>query len=334
MKKPDSAGRVARDGGIARKHDEQATLLRRPHRNATVAAVDLFCGVGGLSAGMIAAGFDVVEAYDNWAAATTIYERNLGGHTVNIDLMDAEDAAERIADIEPMLIAGAPPCQDFSTAGKRSEGNRANLTTAFGEIITSVQPPAFLMENVPQVRLSDTYRLTRHAIKRCGYQMVEAVLDASLLGVPQKRRRFFAFGWLGTPEIGDRFTKALNAAHTDEPLTVRAYLGDEIDIEHYYRHPRNYTRRSVWSVDEPSPTVRGVNRPVPPNYAGNHLDSVPPSTVRPLTTRERGRVQTFPADWKWKGGDRNADTELQIGNAVPVEMAARVANSVRYALSA
>lgn len=300
----------------------------------TLPAVDLFCGVGGLSAGMISAGVDVAEAYDNWDAATTVYERNIGAHTASIDLMDAATAAERIAAIEPLLIAGAPPCQDFSTAGKRSEGDRANLTTSFGQIITRVQPVAFLMENVPQVRLSGTYLLTKRALEQSGYRLIETVLDASLLGVPQKRRRFFAFGWLGDPEIGDRFAKALEAAHTDEPLTVKAYLGDEIDIEHYYRHPRNYTRRSVWSVHEPSPTIRGVNRPVPPNYVGNHLDSVPPSTVRPLTTRERGRVQTFPASWEWSGGDRNAETELQIGNAVPVEMATRVASSIRHALSA
>lgn len=333
MVKPKSAGTIASDGGIVRGHGGQAPLPPRPNRNSTFTAVDLFCGVGGLSAGMIAAGFSVMEAYDNWAAATTVYECNLGGHTANVDLMDAEGAAERIADIEPLLIAGAPPCQDFSTAGKRSEGDRANLTTAFGEIITRVQPPAFLKENVPQVRLSNTYLLTRDAIKRNGYQIVENVLDASLLGVPQKRRRFFAFGWLGDSEIGDRFAKALDAAHTDEPLTVKGYLGEEINIEHYYRHPRNYTRRSVWSVHEPSPTVRGVNRPVPPNYAGNRLDSVSPSTVRPLTTRERGRVQTFPLGWEWTGGDRNAETELQIGNAVPVEMAARVVSSIRHAFS-
>ena len=51
-----------------------------------------------------------------------------------------------------------------------------------------------------------------------------------------------------------------------KPMTVRDYLGDDLDIKHYYRHPRNYSRRAVFSIDEPSPTVRGVNRPIPKTY--------------------------------------------------------------------
>lgn len=298
----------------------------------SLTAVDLFCGCGGLSAGLIDAGFVVEEAYDCWPRALETYERNISAHAASLDLTDVALAAERISSIDPVLLAGAPPCQDFSTAGKRVEAEQANLTTAFGQIVSLCQPPAFLMENVPQVRLSETYRLMRRTVADAGYTLVEEVLDASWFGVPQRRRRFFAFGYLGNGEGGKRFEESLDRAKSSHRLTVKQYMGDEIDIEYYYRHPRNYTRRSVFSVHEPSPTVRGVNRPVPPSYAGNYLDSAPPSQVRPLTTWERGRVQTFSREWVWDGGDRNADTELLIGNAVPVQLASRVGAAVRDAI--
>lgn len=281
---------------------------------------------------MISAGIDVVEAYDLWTQALETYEHNIGGHAEEFDLSDVDAASERISSIAPALIAGAPPCQDFSTAGKRVEADHANLTTAFGQVVARCQPEAFLMENVPQVRLSETYGRMRHAVVKAGYSVVETVLDASWYGVPQIRRRFFAFGFLGDSQRGERFEQHVADTKSPQRLTVKQYMGDEIDIEFYYRHPRNYSRRSVFSVHEPSPTVRGVNRPVPPKYVGNRLDSVPPSEVRALTTRERGRVQTFPTDWEWDGGNRNADTELQIGNAVPVQLATHVAEAVKYAI--
>ena len=297
-------------------------------------AVDLFCGCGGLSAGMLDEGIDVQAAYDHWMPALATYRRNIAPHASQMDLSDVDEAAARISDIDPVLLAGAPPCQDFSTAGKRVEAGQANLTIAFGEIVTRCRPRTFLMENVPQVRLSASYDKMRATVTEAGYSLAEVVLDASRFGVPQRRRRFFAFGYLGRDEPAVRFSESLAIDKSEKPLTVKEYMADEIDIDYYYRHPRNYSRRSVFTVYEPSPTIRGVNRPVPPNYQGNRLDSVPPLQVRPLTTRERSRVQTFPYGWRWQGSDRNADAELQIGNAVPVQLAARVAKAVQNAIAA
>ena len=241
-----------------------------------VTAVDLFCGCGGLSAGLIDAGVEVEEAYDCWPKALDAYRRNVGAHAVPLDLSDTDTAVERIAEIDPVLIAGAPPCQDFSSAGKRIEAEQADLTAAFGRIVTRCRPPVFLMENVPQARLSATYRRMRAAVVEAGYSLAEEVLDASRFGVPQRRRRFFVFGSLDDSRAPGRFEWSLDWARSWHRLTVKGHMGDEIDVEHYYRHPRNYSRRSVFSVHEPSPTVRGVNRPVPPNCLDNRLNSAPP----------------------------------------------------------
>lgn len=314
--------------GTATAAADRASSGSASRNGKALTAVDLFSGCGGLSAGLLASGINVVEAYDFWPRALETYSHNLGGHAFRFDLSDTASAVERIADIGPDLIAGSPPCQDFSTAGKRVESDRANLTIAYAEIVSGCRPAVFLMENVPQVRNSAVYRDMRHLLQAEGYNLAELVLDASYFGVPQLRRRFFAIGFRDHNDACIRFLEAVSARRTPERLTVKQYLDGEIDVDFYYRHPRNYNRRSVFSVHEPSPTVRGVNRPVPPNYAGNHLDSVPPSEVRPLTTLERSRVQTFPADWEWACGDRNADAELQIGNAVPVQLAARLGEAI------
>ena len=110
-------------------------------------------------------------------------------------------------------------------------------------------------------------------------------------------------------------------------MTVRDYLGDSLGIEHYYRHPRNYSRRAVFSIDEPSPTIRGVNRPVPPNYKPHPNDSakVGPG-IRPLSTLERSYIQTFPKDFVFKGP--KTELEEMIGNAVPVKLAEHVAKAI------
>ena len=293
-------------------------------------AVDLFCGSGGLSYGLMDAGIDVVAAFDAWETAVDTYNRNLPSHASVLDLSHVAEAADKISEFAPDMIAGGPPCQDFSTAGKRVEGRHANLTTAFSHMVHECRPDFFLMENVPQARLSPTYAKLKSLLAKDGYEFAEAVLNASLCGVPQSRRRFFAFG-SRRPNAARKWASAMQQRQAARPLTVKSYMGRRIDIEHYYRHPRNYARRSVFSVHEPSPTIRGVNRPVPPNYKGNHLDSVPPSTVRPLTSSERSQVQTFPKSWDWAGGDRNADVEQQIGNAVPVKLAEFVGAGVRHA---
>ena len=105
---------------------------------------------------------------------------------------------------------------------------------------------------------------------------------------------------------------------------MRDYFGDSLGVDFYYRHPRNYNRRAIFSIDEPSPTVRGVNRPIPPNYPIHSLDPIKDlSKVRPLTTQERSRTQTFPKKFKLKG--TKSDLEQLIGNAVPVNQAKYVA---------
>jgi DNA (cytosine-5)-methyltransferase 1 len=104
---------------------------------------------------------------------------------------------------------------------------------------------------------------------------------------------------------------------------------NRLPFEHYYRHPRSYARRAVFSIDEPSPTIRGVNRPIPKGYPGHAGDPVPVSRdMRALTTQERAWIQTFPVDFKLPG--TKSDSEQVIGNAVPVKLAEYVASKLMH----
>lgn len=290
--------------------------------------VDLFAGVGGLSLGFEKAGFDVLAAYDAWAAAVAVYSRNLRHPAYLFDLSNEKSAAEHIAQHTPNVIIGGPPCQDFSSAGNRQERKNADLTQSFARIVSFVEPMLFVMENVEQARNSISYAQARKVFEQSGYGLTEVVLNASHCGVPQKRRRFFCIGARDMPD--GAFSQCLTDMQTSQPLTVADYMGNEMDIEFYYRHPRNYSRRAIYSIDEPSATIRGVNRPIPPNYPGHPRDAAPTSKARPLTTHERSRIQTFPASWEWHGNKTNI--EQMIGNAVPVELGGFIARAIMRTL--
>ncbi len=289
--------------------------------------VDLFAGCGGLSMGFQDAGFNIVGAFEFWDIAADCYEKNFEHPVYRMDLSDVEKSVEKIRLLKPEIIIGGPPCQDFSHAGKRIEAGRASLTGAYAQIISEIRPRYFVMENVDRAQKSNTYAFARDIFVKAGYGLTEIILDASHCGVPQKRKRFFCIGSLGQKDgfLLEYFNNQVSKHET----TLREYFGDALDFEYYYRHPRNYNRRGIFSIDEPAPTMRGVNRPVPQGYPGHPNDPCPLNeNIRALTTLERALIQTFPPSYKWQGS--KTDKEQMIGNAVPVKLAEFVANALKY----
>ncbi len=287
--------------------------------------IDLFAGCGGMSLGFENAGFDVVAAFDNWDAAITIYEHNFS-HPIYKKDLGTDDVIQQITDLRPDLIMGGPPCQDYSIAGKRELGKRANLTIRFAEIVSAVKPMWVVFENVYNIERFSTVTVLKRMLLDAGYGITTRVLDASRCGVPQKRQRFFLIGKLG--EKNGFLDEVLISNLSNKQMTVRDYLGDTLETEFYYMHPRSYNRRAVFSIDEPAATIRGINRPIPENYKRHHADKADiHDGVRALTTRERGYIQTFPDSFQFPGA--KTDVELAIGNAVPPALASYVANCIK-----
>ena len=160
------------------------------------ALIDLFAGCGGMSLGFQNAGFDVIAAYDNWQPAIDIYRANFTHPIFKVDL-STQDITTDLQKYSPDIIIGGPPCQDFSIAGKREfEGKRANLTLIYSHIIEAVKPEWFVMENVYNIEKSPIFNQAIETFKNAGYGITKNVWDASYMGVPQMRKRYFVIGKL------------------------------------------------------------------------------------------------------------------------------------------
>eukprot|EP00965_Chrysotila_dentata_P025212 836603-Pleurochrysis_carterae.AAC.1 len=92
------------------------------------------------------------------------------------------------------MVAGSPPCVEFSRSGKQVEGQIASLTCAFARIVCAVKPLVFIMENVPDVMTSASFAEASGLFVQNGYSFCSIVRDARYCGVPQNRRRVFVVG--------------------------------------------------------------------------------------------------------------------------------------------
>ena len=288
--------------------------------------IDLFCGCGGMSLGFQNAGFDIVAAYDNWQPAIDIYQKNFQ-HPIYKKDLSTEDIVPELRKLAPDMIIGGPPCQDFSIAGKREfRGKRANLTLKFGQIVSEVHPQWFVMENVYNIEKSPIFEEVLAIFKSAGYGVTKHVWDASYMGVPQMRRRYFVVGKLG--EKDDFLLEKMLSGLSKERMTVRKYFKyNPIGADYIYQHPRTYKRRAIFSIDEPLSTIRSVNRPIPSNYVIHPADKTSDlSKVHVLTTKERSYIQSFPESFEFVG--ITSSIEQVIGNAVPVKMAEYVAGEI------
>ncbi len=292
--------------------------------------IDLFCGCGGMSLGFESAGFDVIAAFDNNKSALETYRRNFSHQAYLVDLSE-DKIIDELHTLQFDGIIGGPPCQDFSIAGPRNHmGSRANLTKQYAKIVCAIKPRFFVMENVYNIERFPVLKEALALFRSAGYGLTRGVFDASLMGVPQARRRFFLIGLLD--QADDFLSHSLNIGLSSKPMTVRDALGNSLRTDYYYMHPRSYNRRAIFSIDEPSSTIRGVNRPMPKNYKFHSADkTMAINEVRALTSEERASLQTFPRGFKFCG--TKSQVEQQIGNAVPVKMAEYIAKHLMNAIS-
>lgn len=233
-------------------------------------AVELFCGAGGMSRGLIDAGIEVIRAYDAWPVAVENYRHNIGPHAEVADLKNLLSIIPEIARLAPDMICGGPPCQDYSLAGRRQEGENASMTVAFAIIATAVRPEWIVMENVIQASKSQAWAEARAMLKRADYGLSESRTNASLYGVPQSRRRFIVTARLG--EQDGFLQSAVADAASARPMTLRDMFGPLIKSPLYFP-ATSAARRSLYSPEESAPTIRERSiRPVPATWHPHAAD--------------------------------------------------------------
>jgi modification methylase hindV len=150
--------------------------------------VDLFCGCGGLSSGFSQAGYEVVLGIDKWEKALNIYRKNFSHKVLQEDITNETQIIALIKQFNPEIIIGGPPCQDFSSAGKRDiTRGRADLTYNYTNIVCSYKPKYFLMENVDRIVSSHILKDIINQFSNNGYGLTAVILNAAYCNVPQSR---------------------------------------------------------------------------------------------------------------------------------------------------
>lgn len=157
-------------------------------------AVDLFCGAGGLTAGMLNAGIAVRAGYDIEAQCEYAYHENNRAAFVACDVKDVT-AEQLLGWYRPeryRLLAGCAPCQPFSTynQGRDTRTDRKwPLLYHFARLIEETEPHLVTMENVPDVTKHQVYHDFVKSIENKGYKIWDGRVSCVDYGLPQKRRR-------------------------------------------------------------------------------------------------------------------------------------------------
>jgi DNA (cytosine-5)-methyltransferase 1 len=316
--------------------------------------IDLFSGAGFLSYAFKSEGYCIIQAVEKDVIAASTYRTNMGNHIQVADIKRAEPIGK--CDV----LIGGPPCQGFSTLGKRDPKDERNFLSL--EIVRwaiKSQPKVIVIENVEAFLYSPVWIRLASKLKRLGYDVSSHVLNAFDLGVPQIRKRSFTIASkIGLPEIKNIYKKPVrtvrqawtglapepnghNFHYSPEPsalaigrMKVIPQGGNKLDV---LRSAPELAAKSWWSLgkqvgdawgrmiwDKPSNTLRTcLQNP----SKGRYLH---PEQHRVISLREAARIQTIPDSWYFEG----TPTQIarQIGNGVPILLGRAVARSVKELL--
>ncbi len=198
----------------------------------SIQVVDLFCGVGGLTRGLLDAGLDVIAGFDVDETCKFTYEHNnnVNYHLRNIRNVKGEEISSLYEKNALKVLVGCAPCQPFSQMRfKLKEANKQDdkydLLLEFGRLIEETHPTIISMENVPQIRETNIYEQFLEILQRNGYHINSKVIFCPDYGIPQTRRRFVLVGsLLGPIEI-------IPPTHNRKDVRVIDYIGELPAIE-------------------------------------------------------------------------------------------------------
>lgn len=325
---------------------------------AQIAAVDLFCGVGGLTHGLTKAGIDVRLGVDLDPACRYPMEQNNAARFLEADVskLCASDILAAFGDARVTLMAGCAPCQPFSSYSQpaRREKRHADweLLNSFSSLVLSVRPTFVTMENVPPLRRQEIFGQFVAALKEAGYYVDFAVVDGRDIGLPQRRQRLVLVASIlgpiklpkvGKPKVTVRDTIAnlppipAGKADATDPLHVSASLS-AMNLKRI-RHSKPGGTWRDWPKDLIAPChTRDTGTTYPSVYGRMEWDEPAPTMTtqcygfgngrfghpeqdRAISLREAAMLQSFPKDYAFVPPNEPINFSTLgrlIGNAVPV----------------
>jgi DNA (cytosine-5)-methyltransferase 1 len=312
--------------------------------SAPMTFVDLFCGAGGMTAGLREAGLHHAVGVEYNPVFAKTYGLNNEGHVIVADVakVTADDIRPFLHGRQLDVLAASPPCQSFSMASTKPRDNEDPRDLLFRHVVRlakALNPRYLLLENVPGMLTKKTPEGTLivddllRAVRGAGYNATVQRVDASSYGVPQSRRRVIVLA-ARRPEAPPTLLPPTTSP-TDSSVAARVALepAGRVD-EHFYLTPTQ-TRRAkkrmaispflqVIDPSKPSHTMLAAYRPGNENLLVREGER-----LRRLTPRETARIQTFPSTYKWSGTATQQYT--QAGNAVPVKLARHLGESLKRA---
>jgi DNA (cytosine-5)-methyltransferase 1 len=203
-----------------------------------VYAVDLFCGAGGLTHGLVRAGIDVRLGVDIDPACEYPYIANNNAKFLlkSVEQLDISELERHYRKNGIKLLAGCAPCQTFSTYNQKAteSDKRWWLLLQFSRLVDDLSPDLVTMENVPRLVEQNVFDEFVVNLEACGYSVAYQVVNCAEYGVPQQRNRLVLLASklgpisLLTPqEFGKR------------PRTVKEAIGDLPPIEAGTSHPND-----------------------------------------------------------------------------------------------
>jgi len=335
--------------------------------------IDLFCGIGGLSLGFEQSGFEVVSAIDMWKDAIVTFNHNRKspvGKVETVEMFNQTELMELTSQHHISGIIGGPPCQGFSTVGRRIvDDPRNKMYLEFFKAVKIAQPDFFVIENVKGMLTLNKGAFVSDLIDRfgengLGYTISYQLLNAADYGIPQNRFRVFFVGIKGKKfEFPQPFSYTLTAkdgisdleGSTNEQYGSSPQNDYQDKLRGQCKHPVNqdYTSHTEQTVSIISMIPDGGNiKSLPPEYwqirkynkAFERMGTFKPSNTidtghrnyfhysepRIPTVRESARLQSFPDDFEIIG--TRGSQYKQVGNAVPPMLANILAEQIKRTL--
>lgn len=328
--------------------------------------VDLFCGAGGFSLGFLKAGFKCVGAFDNWDPAIKTHSqnfRNIKIFSQSINKYSNLEIKKIFNKYKVDVVIGGPPCQGFSSIGKRKKNDKRNdLIFEFARFIKVLNPKVFVMENVSGLLHPKNFfyleRIKNFFIS-LDYNLEYKILNAADYGVPQLRKRLFFIGSkkefnidFPNPIFKKKNYNTVGSAIMD--LAKDKKVSNHIPMSH-----NNIVLKRISYINEGG----GITKDIPKKFLmgsrsdfkknklknfshiykrlhrklpsgtmvpGHNAFPLHPTLNRSLTVREAARLQTFPDKITFYG--TRQEQCILVGNAVPVLLAEKIANKIKKIL--